>query len=225
MTDSHMEAIGSVTEHYATLPFQVCALPLFSEVVRINYVRKRASCNDLSDAKLLSREAYEILNRISKFSTAEWAASKPTAKKSWVLIGHAYGAAVALYAILSLQSVGVLGDTPALCDDRATLRRQLFAAFQEALPSSTLKRLMFWPLVVLGVEAGSGGDQDLRTFVAGQMPELSRHAGVHSPWVAKDVLETFWNSGQTRWDACFDKPYVLTTQIAVDTRGVLPSAE
>ncbi|KAJ1337375.1 fungal specific transcription factor domain-containing protein [Microdochium nivale] len=70
----------------------------------------------------------------------------------------------------------------------------------------------------------------VRVFVSAQLVALSRQVGTFSPLVARDVLEAFWgkrnktiSSGPSAWDSCFDKPYVFTTQIAVDTTGVPPA--
>lgn len=80
---------------------------------------------------------------------------------------------------------------------------------------------MLWPLVMLGMEAVHGGAA-MRSFVAKELPELSRHIGTYVPLTAKAVLEKFWASGETRWDACFDRPYAFAAQIAVDLSGVVP---
>lgn len=80
---------------------------------------------------------------------------------------------------------------------------------------------MLWPLVVLGVEAVNG-DLEMRSFVEKQLPEMSRQVGTSVPLTAKAVIERFWASGETRWDACFDRPYVFVTQIAVDLQQLIP---
>lgn len=81
---------------------------------------------------------------------------------------------------------------------------------------------MLWPMVLLGVEAVNGGAA-MRAFVAEKLAEMSRGVGTHVPLTAKGVLESFWASGETCWDACFDRPYAFTTQIAVDTSRVSSS--
>ncbi|KXJ87058.1 fungal-specific transcription factor domain-domain-containing protein [Microdochium bolleyi] len=70
----------------------------------------------------------------------------------------------------------------------------------------------------------------VRVFVSAQLVALSRQIGTFSPLIARDVLEAFWqkntntfSGGMSAWDSCFDKPYVFTSQIAVDTTGVLPA--
>lgn len=80
---------------------------------------------------------------------------------------------------------------------------------------------MLWPLVVLGVEAADLGRMAIREFVKEQLEGMSRHAGTYVPLTAKSVLERFWASGKTSWDSCFDRPYVFTTQIAVDMSRLL----
>jgi hypothetical protein len=59
---------------------------------------------------------------------------------------------------------------------------------------------------------------EIRAFVVQALLALAHHSGSCVPLTAKQVLEAFWASGQTGWDACFARPYVFTGQIAVDTR-------
>lgn len=67
-------------------------------------------------------------------------------------------------------------------------------------------------------ERNDGERDEAREFVRMQLAELGWHMGSCVPLTAKAVLERFWASGKTDWDACFATPYVFTGQIAVDTR-------
>lgn len=78
---------------------------------------------------------------------------------------------------------------------------------------------MLWPLIVLGVYAARDSPA-MRAFVVSRLPELSRDLGTSVPLIVKHVLESFWDSGESRWDACFNKPYIFTMQIAIDTNGL-----
>ncbi|KAG2421613.1 hypothetical protein HFD88_005588 [Aspergillus terreus] len=199
--------------------FQMCPTPLFAEIIKINHLRARASKQDPAELNGLTHEASNILNRIHAFSSEQWTMSKPSSKEDWILVGNVYQAAVALYCILSLQSLSVLPRTPLLRARQTYHGQHLQALLNEALPSPRIKRFILWPLVVLGVQAVNGG-AGMRAFVREQLPEMSRHIGSYVPLTAKDVLEKFWASGETRWDACFDRPYALATQIAVDLSGL-----
>lgn len=68
---------------------------------------------------------------------------------------------------------------------------------------------------------GAGSPGGIRDFVAAQLPVLARHGGTYMPLVAKAVLEKFWASGETSWDACFDRPYAFVMMIAVDTSRIV----
>ena len=72
---------------------------------------------------------------------------------------------------------------------------------------------------MLGVQAVDGG-ADMRTFVREHLVNLSTVSGTYGPLAAKEVLESFWASGKTEWDACFDKPYMFTNILTVN-RGRL----
>lgn len=225
MTATYLDALDIMLERYgaAIAPFQMCPPALFAEIVRTNHLRSRAVKYGPSAAEILSEGASGILERVHGFSTEHWADSKPCSKADWVLIGNIYQAAVVLYCVSSLQSLSVLPMTPSLrsqCAARAKYLQKLLAA---ALASPKLKIFTLWPLVVLGVEAAHDGSAAIRSFIAEQLPVLSSHVGTYVPLTAKTVLETFWASGETRWDACFSRPYAFTMQIAVDTSQIYRS--
>jgi hypothetical protein len=199
----------------------------------------------------LTHEAYSILSRINAFSPAHWAATKPRARDDWTLVGRIYHAAVALYWAAALQSVSVLMPSAALRAECAARTRLLLDLLVRGVGSPRTRQGMLWPLVVLGVLAAGydegGGDRHghegrddaldegcgcgcgggasssggIRDFVAAQLPVLARHGGTYMPLVAKEVLERFWASGETRWDACFDRPYAFVMLIAVDTSRIM----
>ncbi|KAK3290838.1 fungal-specific transcription factor domain-containing protein [Chaetomium fimeti] len=235
MTPAHLAALDVILRSYGTglAPFQMCPPPLFGEVIRINHLRWRAT-NHTHHAEL-AQEAYEIQSRIHGFSPEHWADTKPCAREDWALVGRIYHAAVALYWASALQSLSVLVPTPPLraeCAERARLLHQLLARAATCPP---IKRYTLWPLVVLGVQAaqthahahdvhGGCGVQEMRDFVAAQLPVLARYGGTYAPLMAKVVLERFWASGETRWDACFDRPYAFVMQIAVDTSRIMSAA-
>ncbi|EXJ85550.1 hypothetical protein A1O1_05914 [Capronia coronata CBS 617.96] len=73
---------------------------------------------------------------------------------------------------------------------------------------------------MLGVEALNGGTA-MHAFVQRQLHEMSHHVGMYSPLTAKSVLERFWASGETSWDACFDTPHLFCTQMAINVARVV----
>jgi hypothetical protein len=112
--------------------------------------------------------------------------------------------------------------------------RDLRVFLSTGLRSRRIKRFLVWPLVLLGVCAGAGlypvhgkggekkGEEEeeeegVREFVREGLDELSCFVGSSVPLTAKRVLDVFWRSAETGWDGCFDRPYVFTAQIAVDT--------
>jgi hypothetical protein len=223
MTDLHLEELDFILAQYGggLFPFQMCPPHLFAEIVKINYLRMRATALEFRRAEELSQLAYEMLGRIDDFSPTQWAESKFSSKEEWMLLGDIFQAAVALYCILSLQSLSILPISPSL-RARCTMHGHLLQVLlNKALQSPSLKRFLLWPLVLLGVEAVNG-DLAMRAFVVKQLPEMSRHFGTYVPLTAKEVLERFWASGETRWDVCFERPYAFTMQIAVDLSQLSP---
>ncbi|EEP81175.1 predicted protein [Uncinocarpus reesii 1704] len=225
MTSSHLDELDFLRLHsdYSLPLLQMCPPALFGEVVKINHLRTLgvlAQTHGPSSTENLCQEAYGILSRVCDFSSEKWADSKLSSTEDWILLGNVYRAAVSIYCISSLQSLAVLPSTIALEAQYAALAQLLHLLLKESLLSPRLKSFMLWPLVVLGVESVRGGVV-MRAFVKEQLVEMSRHAGTYVPLTAKGVLETFWASGNTSWDSCFDKPYAFTTRIAVDMSRIL----
>ncbi|KAI1469851.1 fungal-specific transcription factor domain-containing protein [Daldinia caldariorum] len=202
-------------------PYHMCPLPLFSDIIRVNHLRMCATQYTNTTTEELSQEANTILQRVQDFSPEQWADSRRS-PEDWVLIGRIHQAAVVIYLILSLQSVSILPVTCELSAYCATQGKLLQVLISNGLSSPKTERFMVWPLIVLGVYAVHG-DLAMRAFVIKQLPDLSRNLGTSVPLTAKQVLESFWDSGESRWDACFSKPYIFTMQIAVDTGELPPS--
>ncbi|KAK4243872.1 hypothetical protein C7999DRAFT_44389 [Corynascus novoguineensis] len=228
MTRSHLIALDVIQKLYrSTLtPFQMCPAPLFAEIIRINHLRQRAvryASQGLGAPNELAQIAHETLNRVHAFSPAHWASTKPRSQSDWALMGAIYQAAVALYGASALRSLSVLPPTVATVAPPldAQLLQRLLA---RALACPRIRHFTLWPLVVLGVQAAHEGCAETRDFVTAQLPVLARHGGTYAPLTAKGVLEKFWTTGETRWDACFDRPYAFVMQIAVDTSPIMSSA-
>ncbi|KAI1808218.1 fungal-specific transcription factor domain-containing protein [Daldinia bambusicola] len=200
-------------------PYHMYPLPLFSDIISVNHLRMCAMQRTNVTTEELSQEANRILQHVQDFSPEQWADSKRS-PEDWVLIGRIHQAAVVIYLILSLQSVSILPMTSGLSAYCATQGKLLQALISTGLSSPKTERFMVWPLIVLGVYAVHG-DLAMRAFVIQQLPNLSCNLGTFVPLTAKQVLESFWDSGESRWDVCFSKPYIFTMQIAVDT-GKLP---
>ncbi|KAK5625752.1 hypothetical protein RRF57_001468 [Xylaria bambusicola] len=222
MTSFSPQQLEIIMKQYGAepCPFQMCPPALFAEIIKINHIRMQAAKNNPNMVKDLSPQAYEILNCICAFSPQQWTGSKSSSKLDWVLLGKAYQAAVTLYCILSLQSVSILPLESSLRARCATQSGLLQGLLTRTLSSPRTKRFMLWPLVLLGVEA-IHCSQIMRSFVEAQLSQLSSDIGSSAPLVAKDILTRFWASGETRWDACFDNPYVFSSQLAVDISHIL----
>ncbi|KAK8054599.1 hypothetical protein PG994_009666 [Apiospora phragmitis] len=223
-TGTHLETLDFIMAKYSgeILPFGFCAPPLIAETVRINYLRWTTATSETLSSLDLWRDAHEILSRIYDFSPEQWAASKPLSQPKWTLVGNIFFASVALYCISSLQSISEPPIEIATPAQRATHVQFLHLCLADAAEIPSLKSCILWPLVVLGAEAaGCENSTEMRTFVAEQLEILSRHSGTFVPLTAKRVLEAFWRSGETGWDACFDRPYALTLLIAVDVHKMM----
>lgn len=206
-----------IQDQYITeaFPFQMVPPPLLVEIMKINILRMQASGHGSTEG--LSEKAYKALGRIEAFSSEQWAGPKPSSHGSWAILGKVYQSASILYCILALQSVAILpADLWSLRNSCIAYSQALHILLQVALSSPSIKRFMLWPLVVLGIEAVNDNALDMRLFVQTQLSNLSYQLGSPAPLAAKNMLKRFWDSGETRWDACFDSHYIFVSQISLD---------
>lgn len=218
LASSDMEALGFMITEHAQNPFAFGTHPaaLFREILAINHLRIKAL--EIVPVNFI-RPAYQILDRIQSFSAVQWARSIST-NPEWEVLGAIHQAAIALYCILSLQSVGVLPWNAQLGELRVGHARTLRQRLATAVSSPYLGRFVIWDLVVLGVAAVK--DVDLRAFLRQQLPLLSYSMGSNVPFLAKGLLERFWALETTHktWDQCFDQPYTFATHMSVDVSGI-----
>lgn len=200
------ETLQLVATYYTESYFPSVAIPppLFTEIILINDLRPQPPSPETTLA------ATALLARIESFSPSTWSAARPPAfQDDWLLLSTIFHAAVALYAILSLQSSGALADdAPELELARARHARALFASLETAMATPRVKRRMTWPLVVAGVEAARAG-REVQRYIGDRLREMSRDHGSAPPLVARGVLERFWGAGGGRWDECFREPLAL----------------
>ncbi|KAK2609262.1 hypothetical protein QQS21_002197 [Conoideocrella luteorostrata] len=220
LTDQHRKELEFMVDKFGstTFAFQMCPASLFAEITRINSLRMRArkSHNPSTLQQDMVFEAHSILRRIGDFSPSEWVKSKPSGTSPWQTLGFICKSATALYCILSLQSALLLPCTQHLARLLDEHAQALYALLQEAISVSSIKRLVLWPLIVLGVEAAERDGWHMQIFVRRQLVEMSSYLGSHAPLAAKALLEKFWTSGETKWDLCFDRAYAFAAQFAVD---------
>lgn len=209
---SEIEAISNSYKHllHSFWPFP---LPLFVELARINSLRARSYGCQSKGSKALTLEAWEVLGRIDAFQPDTWAKKRP-AQAAWVLLARLTQAAATIYCISSLQSVGALPLNHLLEVKRSENRQLLYNLLKNALPLPYFGGQLIWPVLVLGVDAVNTG-VEIRAFVMKSLPQMSYREGSNVSRTAKGIIERFWASGGTSWDACFDKPYLLPAQWSV----------
>ncbi|KAJ5577951.1 C6 zinc finger domain-containing protein [Penicillium hispanicum] len=204
--------------------FNYIPWPVFVGIFKINQLRAQAFTTLFTprddggpteaEWDTLIESAHETLSRIRSFDPHQWSQSKPSAKHDWEVLARVYQAAAVLYCISSLQSVSVLPDDESIHMIRTTNRHLLQVFLQQAMLSRRIRGFLLWSTVVLGMEAVHG-DSMMRDWVKEQLKVLQYAVASYVPIMAKGLLERFWASGSSSWDACFDKPYALATQPTV----------
>lgn len=179
-------------------------------MININQLRAQTKMPGAAD-EAIRGEAEELLERIEGFSPEQWATeniSYASYQEDWDCIGTIYKSAIAIYCILSMQSLLIFPSTPELESKRTAHGNRLMKCLAKGLLSPRLSKFMMWPGMVAGVEAVNRGTT-VREIVAGQLALMSKDMGTATPLQAVGVLRKFWASGKTGWDDCFDEPYAI----------------
>lgn len=192
--------------------------------MRINRLRAMAVSYTLGslpqDTVAQTQQAFELLNDIINFSVDEWAESRGTTKEDNMLLGQSYKSGIYIYCILSLQSVGVLpsneGKLNPLTQAASHEAQFLCDLMVKGFSNKKIILLLLWPLTVLGAQAVHEGESR-RDFVRKWADEIYAYTASYSVWHLKEVLEKFWASGKTRWDDCFDRPYLFSPATNMDS--------
>ncbi|KAL6710639.1 hypothetical protein ACN47E_008687 [Coniothyrium glycines] len=206
-TDGIIEDVQAV--YSLIFPYTLCPPELFSDIMRVNELRLKASASMINceidpDHEL---EAHDLLRRIERFDPEDWA--QPGAfVDEWVLIGTIYQAALAIYTTMSLQSLTVLPSTLEMNQMRSVHGDRLNKLLMKAVKCPRVHRFLVWPLVVAGVEAIYRSEA-VRYRIGQNLAELSRILGTSSPLKARAVLKRYWKKEEPGWDECFDSPYVF----------------
>lgn len=151
--------------------------------------------------------ATNLLWEIESFSVSDWAQPGDD-YKDWLAIGSTYKHAVAVYCIMSLQSLGLLPDTPEMSSQLQKHGDLLGTHLRTTLATSRIRRFANWPLVVAGVEAGYRSEARRRWFEECCV-DLARSLGNNSPLNMKTVMRKNWDSGVTGWEESFVKPHAF----------------
>lgn len=189
-------------------PFLPCPLELFLDIICINRLRFLAAHQESADMRLLTVKANDLLGRILGFSPELWSETKIESQEEFLTMARLYQSAVVLYALSSLESVGVISISAGWETVKATHFSRLFDLLEYSATSQLTKSCAMWPLVVAGFEAKRAGAAT-RSFVVRRLREESRGLGIYLPLATIDVLERFWSTAEDCWDDCFDKPYAL----------------
>lgn len=258
MATSQASLADLIPVHYGDglMPILLCPTMLFAEIIRINAFRARSAT---LGADLDPQGARDTLQRILAFCPEDWThrnfsdvndnghedgrhsnegqeRDDGAARGLWLLLGHIYRSATALYCLSSLHTVVPSSEVQARRQEhRQEHRRLLVSNLERALTAPELRLWLMWPVVVMGLEAGSPArgpdsereldsqratdDEDrewvatVRGRVRGELGRMAGELGTPLPAMARGALERFWarRVGASGWEECFERPYAFVT--------------
>jgi hypothetical protein len=189
-------------------PYILCPPTLFIEIIRISHLRQTVNSSPFDNSSQNSLEAQDILARIGVFVPEDWA-QPGEHQDEWLLLGSIYQSAIALYCIMSLESIAAFPSTLEVDTMRTMYGAQLFESLKLSAQSKRLRKFLLFPLCVLGVETGYRHDQSIRYWIERRLEDHSRLLGTSSPLKARAVLQRYWQKNKPGWDECFDQPHVF----------------
>lgn len=209
---SQASLVEIISDYYGEglFPVLLCPPTLFLEIVRVNALRAQAF--HAEHPASLESTATELVQRVLEFVPQDWANAQGSkygdgGADLWNLLGQVYQSAIALYAVASLQSVGVLARSPHFDSILSQHRDGLVSCLRRAVLAPEIKLWMMWPMVVAGIQAGPCAD--VRRFVKTELGEMGRTLGTPLPALARGALERFWARGGVGWDGCFDSTFAF----------------
>ncbi|KAJ0360145.1 hypothetical protein COL154_007732 [Colletotrichum chrysophilum] len=191
-------------------PFLPCPVDLFTDIIRINYLRYLIATDSLPEDMGTPQSASEdLIEDVIEFSPETWVETRDAdVKEELLLMAQAYQSAIALYAISSLQGLRALPSSAGWRAVRTIHYGRLISLLEKAAEAPLMKNCVEWPLIVAGFEASTGSATG-RVMVVKQLVSMSQDLGTYLPLAAVGMLEKFWSSGKRTWDDCFDEPYAL----------------
>lgn len=204
------EELENAEELYHELfPYCLCPPHVFFFIIRISFLRREASQamvlgDDMTD---LIFQATNLLSEIEGFSVNDWAQPGDD-HKDWLTIGSAYKHAVAVYCIMSLQSMGLLPSTSEMSTQLQIHGDKLGTHLRAVLAAKRLRKFATWPLVVAGAEAGYR-DEARRNWIQDCCDALAHFSGSRCPINMKGSMISYWDSGVPGWEECFHRPFAF----------------
>lgn len=202
--------IADVTEIYEELfPHVLCPPSLYQETVRINYLRYQASraLFDVEESTDVSLKAVEILERIETFSVEDWAQPGKN-YEDWYTIGMVFKYSLAVFCIMSFQSLTILPNTVEMNQSLTANGDDLLKYLKKAVGSKRLKKFLAWPLVVAGVQAIHQGDAT-KAWIEEALDDLGRFTGTNCPLKIRAILRRYWQREEPGWEECFNQPHAF----------------
>ncbi|KAL7795762.1 hypothetical protein V8C37DRAFT_373339 [Trichoderma ceciliae] len=191
-------------------PF-LCPHGLFLDILYINRLRLRIPTTSvIYSLPSIQVTVCDILKHIHDFSAVEWIESSGFPNRDeFLLLSNIFQAAVALYASLTLPCTSKFHIKRSCHDLKRIYRARLFNTLRTAIGSPIRTQTIYWPVVVAGVVASSGTDEEQ------MLVEEHLNIGINEPYSgsgslkALAILRRAWAYGKTEWDDCFNEPNVI----------------
>lgn len=190
---------------FSMYPAFICPTYIFRDMVRINKLRlPTVALVDGHSSEPSASGICEILADIDEFVPFEWIDEhKFSAPEQFLLTARIYQSAMAVYAYMTVPCTSKT-HLKTSCENLGILYRgHLFRLLAAAFESQSTIDNVFWPVIVAGV-AAADGTQEERDIVHRHLSLglQATYSGV-APVKAMKIFKRFWQSGMTSWDDCF----------------------
>ncbi|KAK5991457.1 Phomenoic acid biosynthesis cluster-specific transcriptional regulator-like protein [Cladobotryum mycophilum] len=175
---------------------------LFLSVARINRLRLQ-----LRDTSLdLEFSLCDILDDIEQCDIEDWIRSKELPKtKELLLVARVIKAAVTLYATLAVPHTFIVCTGGCYQRSAGVVRNDFFKILEEAIESGIAPHSIAWPIIVGGAAVVTA-EQRVLVEKCLSLAVQDPFTGI-GPWITRDAMERFWDSGKANWDDFLEPPY------------------
>ena len=192
---------------YMSHPGLNCPSELFSSLHDLTHLRLQAD-RGASISAVIRPITRNVFANIARFDPSVWTEFYFLPDKPEVAtLAKLFQISVALYGLFTLPTSNV--PLPCGCRSQTELRNKLFELIKQLWDAPGCRYTLNWPIAILGFSLKEDGSQADKDLVLAWLTCLASDLTVTQPSTIAAKLRTFWASGLSQWEDCWQEPFVV----------------